>query len=48
LEAAYKGLANKPDDLRYIRLDRKDDVITAKTSNYDMVGSAIAHNLEIR
>lgn len=48
LEAAHKGLANRPEDLRYIRLDREDDVITAKTSNYDMVGSAIAHNLEIR
>lgn len=48
LEAVHKGLANRPDDFRYIRLDRKDDVITAKTSNYDMVGSAIAHNLEIR
>jgi AAA15 family ATPase/GTPase len=48
LEAAHKGLANRPDDLRYIRLDRDDDVITAKTSNYDMLGSAIRHNMEIR
>ncbi len=48
LEAAHKGLANRPDDLRYIRLDRERDVITAKTSNYDMLGSAISHNMEIR
>jgi len=48
LEAAHKGLANRPDDLRYIRLDREGDVITAKTSNYEMLGSAIAHNMEIR
>jgi len=48
LEAAHKGLANRPEDLRYIRLHREGDVITAKTSNYDMLGSAIAHNLEIR
>ncbi|MFH1882278.1 MAG: AAA family ATPase [Planctomycetota bacterium] len=48
LEAAHKGLANRPNDLRYIRLEREGDVITAKTSNYDMLGSAIAHNLEIR
>ena len=48
LESAYKGLANRPGDLRYIRLDRERDIITAKTSNYDMLGSAIRHNMEIR
>ncbi len=48
LEAAHKGLASTPDDLRYIRLEREGDVITAKTSNYDMLGSAIRHNMEIR
>ena len=48
LEAAHKGLANRPNDLRYIRLDREHDTITAKTSNYEMLGSAIAHNMEIR
>jgi len=48
LEAVHKGLANRPDDLRYIRLEREGDVITAKTSNYDMLGSAIRHNMEIR
>ena len=48
LEAIHKGLANRPDDLRYIRLAREDDVATAKTSNYDMLGSAIQHNMEIR
>jgi len=48
LEAAHKGLANRPGDLRYIRLESEGDVITAKTSNYDMLGSAIRHNMEIR
>jgi len=48
LESAHKGLASRPDDLRYIRLDCDGDVITAKTSNYDMLGSAIRHNMEIR
>jgi hypothetical protein len=48
LEAVHKGLANSPDDLRYIRLDRERNVIIAKTSNYEMLGSAIAHNMEIR
>lgn len=48
IEAAHKGLANKPDDLRYIRLDREGSVITAKTSDYEMLGAAISHNMEIR
>jgi hypothetical protein len=48
IEAAHKGLANRPGDLRYIRLDREGNVTTAKTSNYEMLGSAIAHNMEIR
>jgi len=48
LEGAHKGLAKRPDDLRYIRLDREGDVITAKTSNYDMLSSAIRHNMEVR
>ena len=48
LEAAHKGLANRPNDLRYIRLDRERDMITAKTSNYEMLGAAIEHGLEMR
>lgn len=48
LEAIHKGLANRPDDLRYIRLLHDGDVTTAKTSNYEMLGSAIQHNMEIR
>lgn len=48
LEAILKGLASRPDDLRYIRLCREGDVTTAKTSNYDMLGSGIQHNMEIR
>ena len=48
LESIHKGLANRPDDLRYVRLSREDDVTKAKTSNYDMLGSGIQHNMEIR
>lgn len=48
LEAIHEGLSNRPDDLRYIRLSREDDGVTAKTSNYEMLGSAIQHNMEIR
>ncbi len=48
LEAAHKGLANRPNDLRYIRLDRERDMITAKTSNYEMLGAAIEHSLDMR
>ncbi len=48
LESIHKGLANRPNDLRYIRLSHEGDVATAKTSNYDMLGSGIQHNMEIR
>lgn len=48
LEAVHKGLASRPGDVRYIRLDRERDNITAKTSNYEMLGSAIRHNMEMR
>ena len=48
LESIHKGLVNRPNDLRYIRLSHEDDVTTAKTSNYDMLGSGIQHNMEIR
>lgn len=48
LEAIHKGLEKRPNDLRYIRLSRDGDEATAKTSNYDMLGSAIKHNMEIR
>jgi len=48
LESIHKGLAKKPNDLRYIRLSREEDFTIAKTSNYDMVGSGILHNMEIR
>ena len=48
LESIHRGTANRPNDLRYIRLSREDDVTTAKTSNYDMLGSGIQHNMEIR
>jgi hypothetical protein len=37
-----------PEDFRYIRLHRKDDEISAKLSNYDMISTAIETNLEVR
>ncbi len=48
LEAVHKGLASRPGDVRYIRLESERDNITAKTSNYEMLGSAIRHNMEMR
>ncbi len=48
LQAAHEGLSEMPEDFRYIRLDRKDDEISAKLSNYEMVGTALKTNLEIR
>lgn len=48
IEAAYEGLSQMPEEFRYIRLDRKGSDITAKLSNYDMVGMAIKTNVEMR
>jgi len=48
LRAAYEGLCEIPEDFRYIRLNRKDDETSAKLSNYDMIGTAIETNLEVR
>jgi len=48
LQAAHEGLYEMPEDFRYIRLHRKDDEISAKLSNYDMIGTAIRTNLEVR
>ncbi|MBN2272508.1 MAG: AAA family ATPase [Sedimentisphaerales bacterium] len=48
LQAAHEGLSEMPEDFRYIRLHRKDDEISAKLSNYDMIGTAIETNLEVR
>ncbi|MCD4830409.1 MAG: AAA family ATPase [Anaerohalosphaeraceae bacterium] len=48
LKAAHDGLADMPEDFRYIRLHRKDDEISAKLSNYEMIGTAIKTNLEVR
>ena len=48
LQAAHEGLSEMPDDFRYIRLHRKDDEISAKLSNYDMIGTALKTNLEVR
>jgi len=48
LQAAHEGLSKMPEDFRYIRLHRKDDEISAKLSNYDMIGTAIKTNLEVR
>jgi len=48
LQAAHEGLSEMPEDFRYIRLHRKEDEISAKLSNYDMIGTAIKTNLEVR
>jgi len=48
LQAAHEGLSDMSEDFRYIRLHRKDEDISAKLSNYDMVGTAIRTNLEVR
>jgi AAA15 family ATPase/GTPase len=48
LQAAHEGLSEMPEDFRYIRLHRKEDEISAKLSNYDMIGTALKTNLEVR
>jgi len=48
LEAAHKGLVKWAEDFRYIRLDRSEDTITGKVSDYDMLSAALANNLEVR
>jgi AAA15 family ATPase/GTPase len=48
LRACFEGLANFQDDFRYIRLDRRDEEITAKLFNYKMMGEAINTSLEVR
>ena len=48
LQAAYEGLSEMPDDFRYIRLHRKDEDVSAKLSNYEMIGTAIKTELEVR
>ena len=48
LRAGFEGLADHRDDFRYIRLDRKAEVITPKLFNYEMLGEAIRTSLEIR
>jgi len=48
LQAAHEGLSEMPEDFRYIRLHRKGDEISAKLSNYDMIGTAIKTELEVR
>jgi AAA15 family ATPase/GTPase len=48
LQAAHEGLSEMPDDFRYIRLHRKGEDISAKLSNYDMIGTAMKTNLEVR
>ena len=48
LQAAYEGLSEMPEDFRYIRLHRKGEDISAKLSNYEMIGTAIKTNLEVR
>jgi AAA15 family ATPase/GTPase len=48
LQTAHEGLSEMPEDFRYIRLNRKGEDVSAKLSNYDMIGTAIKTNLEVR
>ncbi|MHC4745218.1 MAG: AAA family ATPase [Planctomycetota bacterium] len=48
LHAAHEGLSEIPEDFRYIRLERKDQHISAKLSNYAMISAAIKTNMEVR
>ena len=48
LRAAHEGLSEMPEEFRYIRLHRKGEDVSAKLSNYDMIGTAIKTNLEVR
>jgi len=48
LQAAHEGLSEMPKDFRHIRLHQKDDETSAKLSNYDMIGTALKTNLEVR
>lgn len=49
LQAAYEGMGEDlAGDLRYIRLDRRDNEITARTYNYELLGTALAAGLEVR
>ena len=48
LKAAHEGLSEMQEDFRYIRLHRKGNEFSAKLSNYDMIGTAIETNQEVR
>ncbi|MDH4241686.1 MAG: ATP-binding protein [Phycisphaerae bacterium] len=48
LQAAHEGLSEIPEDFRYIRLNRKGEEVSAKLSNYEMIGTAMKTNLEVR
>jgi AAA15 family ATPase/GTPase len=48
LRSAYEGLSEMPDDFRYIRLHRKGEDVSAKLSNYEMIGTAMKTKLEVR
>ena len=48
LQAAHEGLSEMPKDFRHIRLQQKGEEISAKLSNYEMIGTAIRTNREVR
>src|SRR5581483_6274106 len=49
LQAAREGLAGKyEEDFSYIRLDRKDDTVTAKRFDYGLLQTALDTNMEVR
>lgn len=48
LASAVEGLVGMPEEFRYVRLERTNDMVSAKISDYDMVKTAIKSNLEVR
>jgi len=48
IHAAHEGLSEMAEDFRYIRLHRKGEDVFAKLSNYEMIGTAIRTNMEVR
>lgn len=49
LEAAYNGISEElSDDFSYVRIDRIDNITTAKCFDYEMLKVAVESNMEVR
>lgn len=50
LQSAHEGINDTiaTNDFTYIRLDRKDDIITPKSFTNDLLGTALSANMEVR